>query len=182
MRIYSLDTHGASAEARLGATERSFAAMSMDERWVKPTVAELLERSIRIWEERFAHHMEDLLALPRDRTVIAEGPGAFPWLVHDIIGAPDQAMFLVPTPERREIVAETRWGHRQCERFPGVVDRRTALAKVRERDWLMDEVIVSACDMLGLRWERVDGSRELDASLAMLERQFAALLPGKVNA
>ena len=84
--------------------------------------------------------------------------------------------------QHRETVALGRWGHAQRERFPGIVDRRGGLAKVRERDWLMDELIVSACDHLDLRWERVDGSRDLDASLALLEEQFGPLLPATVNA
>ena len=46
----------------------------------------------------------------------------------------------------------------------------------------MDELIVNAYDHLDLHWEHVDGSRDLDASLALLEEQFGPLLPATVNA
>ena len=183
LRIYNLDSHGANEHSQQpSAAERAFAALSMDERWAQPTVAELLERSVQIWEDRFVRVTLDLLAFPRSRPIVAEGPGALPWLVEPLINSPRQAVFLVPTPAHRETVALRRWGHAQRERFPGIVDRTRGLAKVRERDWLMDELIVSACDHLDLRWERVDGSRDLDASLALLEEQFGPLLPATVNA
>ncbi len=182
LRIYNLDSHGPRPDAMPGRAESAFAALSMDERWARPTVAELIERSIRIWEERFARVVNDLLALPRTRLVIAEGPGALPWCVAPLLRGSEQAIFLVPTAERREIVAADRWGRGQVERFPGIRDREGALRKVRERDVLMDELTTSACEQLALRCERVDGSRDLDASLALLEAQFRSYLPERLNA
>jgi hypothetical protein len=182
LRIYNLDWHGMRDGAAPSAAEAAFASLTMDERWAQPTVAELVERSMRIWEDRFSRVALDLLALPQGRAILAEGPGALPWCVESLIGSEAQAIFLVPTPERREIVATARWGPGQSQRFPGIVDRERGLRKVRERDWLMDELIVSACEALGLRWERVDGSRDLDESLALVEEHFAALLPATVNA
>jgi hypothetical protein len=182
LRIYNLDLHGPHDHAiGPGPAESAFAALAMDERWALPSVAELVERSIRIWEERFARARFDLLSLQRVRPIIAEGPGALPWCVATLLSSPRQAMFLVPTAERREIVAATRWGRGQVERFPGILDRERALRKVRERDALMDELTISACEQLGLRCERVDGSRDLDASVALLEDQFAPYLPTTLN-
>jgi len=182
LRIYNLDRHGPREYEKPGRAEAAFAALSMDERWALPTVAELVERSIRIWEERFARAIDDLRTLPRSRPIVAEGPGALPWCVATQVNTADQAIFLIPSAERREIVAADRWGRGQTERFPGISDRERALRKVRERDALMDELMVSACEQLGLRWERMDGSRDLDASLALLEEQFGANLPERVNA
>jgi hypothetical protein len=183
LRIHNLDLHGAPEHGtRPGEAEVAFAALSMDERWALPTVAELVARSIRIWEERFVRVTEDLLALPRTRPIIAEGPGALPWCVAPLLSTAHQAIFLVPSAERREIVAAERWGHGQVARYPGIVERERALRKVRERDALMDELTFTACEQLDLRCERMDGSRDLDASLALLEEQFGALLPATVNA
>lgn len=183
LRIYNLDLHGTPEHGtRPGEAEVAFAALSMDERWALPTVAELVARSIRIWEERFVRVTEDLLALPRTRPIIAEGPGALPWCVAPLLSTAHQAIFLVPSAERREIVTAERWGHGQVARYPGIVERERALRKVRERDALMDELTFTACEQLGLRCERMDGSRDLDASLALLEEQFGALLPATVNA
>ncbi len=145
-------------------------------------MAELIQRSILIWEERFARATDDLLALPRTRPIVAEGPGALPWCVAPLVTSAQQAIFLVPTAERREVVAVDRWGRGQAQRFPGIVDRKRALRKVRERDLLMDELTVSACEQLGLRCVRIDGSRDLDASLGLLEEQFEQRLPERMNA
>ena len=45
----------------------------------------------------------------------------------------------------------------------------------------MTERIVSSCRELGLRCEVMDGSRDLDANLALLEEQFASFLPAQPN-
>ena len=155
--------------------------MSMDERWALPSPDELAARSIAIWEEGFALVLEDLLALPHSRTIVAEGPGAFPWCVAPVVSSPRQAIFLVPTPERRDVVATRRWGTGQLERFPGIAERAQALTNIRARDALLDARIASSCAELGLRCERVDGSLDLDASLALVEDHFHDHLPATPN-
>jgi hypothetical protein len=153
----------------------------MDERWAVPSAAELLERSVAIWQDGFTLVVEDLLALPDSRTIVAEGPGAFPWCVAPLLSSPRQAIFLVPTRERRDIVASRRWGIGQTERFPGILERERALGKVSARDALLDARIFSSCAELGLRCERIDGSLDLDDSLALLEDQFREHLPATPN-
>ena len=178
LKIYNLDWHAVrDHDRRDGAASAAFARLSMDERWVVPSPIELLERSIAVWEEGFALVLEDLLALPRSRTIVAEGPGAFPWCVAPLLGSPRQSIFLVPTPERRDIVASRRWGLGQRERFPGIVERERALVNVGARDVLLDARIVSSCAELGLRCERFDGSLDLDDSAALLEDHFREHLP-----
>jgi hypothetical protein len=136
---------------------------------------------VQIWEEGFACVVEDLLMLPRTRTIVAEGPGAFPSCVAPLLDSPRQAIFLVPTPERRETTAVRRWGEGQLGRFPGIVERERGLANVAARDVRIDARIRASCAELGLRCETVDGTRDLDASLAMLEEQFAPYLPATPN-
>ena len=182
LKIYNLDWHAVrDHDRRDGAASAAFARLSMDERWVVPSPIELLERSIAVWEEGFALVLEDLLALPRSRTIVAEGPGAFPWCVAPLLGSPRQSIFLVPTPERRDIVASRRWGLGQRERFPGIVERERALVNVGARDVLLDARIVSSCAELGLRCERFDGSLDLDDSVALLEDHFREHLPATPN-
>jgi hypothetical protein len=183
LAIYNLDWHGAREHGSRdpGPAAAAFAALTMDQRWAEPDVPRLVERSIAVWSELFALVVEDLLARPRNRTIVAEGPGAFPWCVAALLSSARQAIFLVPTPERREIVASRRWGTGQVERFPGIVDRERALTKVRARDALLDRRIVSSCADLALRCEPVDGSLDLDASLELLEGHFRPLLPDALN-
>ena len=182
LKIYNLDWHQAREHVhRAGAKGRAFGALSMDERWAAPSVTELVDRSIAIWGENFSIVVDDLLAMPRTRTIIAEGPGAFPWSVAPLLASSTQAVFLVPTRDRREIAATRRWGQGQIERFPGIVDRGVALAKLRERDAILDERVVASCRALGLRWERMDGSRDIDENLALIEEQFRPYLPPTPN-
>jgi hypothetical protein len=182
LKVYNLDWHSV-REHGLRPSEgvAAFQRLSMDERWATPSAEALLERSVALWDEGFPLVLEDLLALPRSRTIVAEGPGAFPWLVAPVISSPRQAIFLVPTPERREIVAARRWGAGQVERFPGIVARERALANLGARDVLLDARIRSSCAELGLRCEVMDGSRDLDASLALLEDHFGEHLPATPN-
>jgi hypothetical protein len=182
LKIYNLDWHAVrDHDLRGGAASEAFARLSMDERWVAPSPVDLLERSIAVWQEGFALVVEDLLALPASRTIVAEGPGAFPWCVAPLLGSTRQAIFLVPTRERRDIVAARRWGSGQRERFPGIVERERALTNVGARDSLLDARILSSCADLGLRCERFDGSLDLDDSLALLEDHFREHLPATPN-
>ena len=183
LKIYNLDWHGVREHAgRPGTAVEAFGRLSMDERWAVPGAVDLLERSVAIWQDGFALVLEDLLALPDSRLIVAEGPGAFPWCVAPLLSSPRQAIFLVPTRERREIVAARRWGGSgQPERFPGIVERERALINVSARDALLDARIVSSCAELGLRCERLDGTLDLDDSLALVEAHFREYLPTTPN-
>ncbi len=187
LKIYNLDWHAVREHAvpehalRPGTAAAAFTRLSMDERWAVPGPVALLERSIAVWQEGFALVLEDLLALPGSRTIVAEGPGAFPWCVAPLLSSARQAIFLVPTRERRDIVAARRWGSGQLERFPGIIERERALTNVSARDALLDARIVSSCAELGLRCERLDGSLDLDDSLALVEDHFREHLPATPN-
>jgi len=182
LKIYNLDWHAVREHAgRPGAAVTEFQRLSMDERWAVPSADQLLERSVTIWQDGFTLVLDDLLALPDSRSIIAEGPGAFPWCVAPLLSSGRQAIFLVPTPERREVVATRRWGSGQRERFPGIAERERALTNIRARDALLDARIVSSCAELGLRCERLDGSLDLDASLALVEDHFRDHLPTTPN-
>src|SRR5207247_3883074 len=75
LKIYNLDWHAVrDHDRRGGAASAAFARLSMDERWVAPSPIDLLERSIAVREEGFALVLADLLALPRSRPIVAEGP------------------------------------------------------------------------------------------------------------
>jgi hypothetical protein len=182
LKIYNLDSHNLREHVFLpGTAGAAFAQLTMDQRWAEPDPQHLLERSIAVWNELFVVVLEDLLALPRSRTIVAEGPGALPWCVAPLLSSTRQAIFLVPTPERREIVGSRRWGSGQLERFPGIAERGRALTNVRARDALLDARIVSSCAALGLRSQQVDGSLDLDDSVALLEEQFKPHLPATYN-
>lgn len=53
--------------------------------------------------------------MPRSQIVVAEGPGALPWLVAPLVRTPQQAIFLVPTARMRDAV--------ELRRGPGFLAR-----------------------------------------------------------
>jgi hypothetical protein len=61
------------------------------------------------------------------------------------------------------------------------VERQRALINVSARDALLDARIVSSCAELDLRCERLDGSLDLDDSLALVEDHFRERLPATPN-
>ena len=60
-------------------------------------------------------------------------------------------------------------------------DPERARRNIAARDALLRERIASSCDELGLRWVRIDGSLDLDDSIALLEQHFRPHLPAQPN-
>jgi hypothetical protein len=183
LRIYNLDWHHTREHvARGGSAMRWWQERTPDERWLVPSRQQVLERSIQAWEEGFTLIVDDLLRVPAARPVIADGPGAFPWLVAPLLGDPRQALFLVPTPERWEAVFERRFRAAPDQTFgQDTSDPVAARQALRDRDFDLAERLTASCMELGLRWERLDGSLDLDDSLALLEEHFRPHLPATYN-
>lgn len=152
----------------------------MEDTWVRSDADELFERSIAAWAEGFELVVEDLRALPRSRPILAEGPGAFPWCVAPLLSSTRQAMWLVPTPELRDAVALRRYGSAMGQ-FPGASDPERAARNLRERDLRLGQRIGEKCAELGLTCVEMNGSRDLDANLALLEEHLRPHLPATFN-
>jgi hypothetical protein len=61
---------------------------------------------------------------------------------------------------------------------PGGTSSRWTIA---DRDTLLSVRIAAACDALGLRWARIDGSLDLDDSIALLEQHVGPQPPSQPN-
>lgn len=185
LKIYNLDWHQVREHrARLDPARHPVStwweSATTDERWVTPTIEALLSRSLATWTEMFELVLEDLLALPRSRQLLAEGPGAFPWCVAPLLSSPRQALWLVPTPEVRDQVARRRHGPAMGA-FDGSSDAERASRNLRERDLRLGRHITEQCVELGLTCVEMDGSRDLDANVALLEEHFRPHLPVTIN-
>jgi 2-phosphoglycerate kinase len=97
LQLYVVDHRVWVHEPRLPATE--FASLTMDERWVHATPEQMLGWFVTHSRHRFRLILEDLRALPEEPAVIVEGPQLFPTSVSAVLGAADQALFLLPDPE-----------------------------------------------------------------------------------
>jgi 2-phosphoglycerate kinase len=101
LQLYVVDHRVWVHEPRMPATE--FSSLTMDERWVHATPERMLGWFVTHSRHRFRLILEDLRALPDEPAVVVEGPQLFPTSVSAVLGAPDQALFLLPDPaEMRE--------------------------------------------------------------------------------
>jgi hypothetical protein len=85
-----------------------FIAMDVDERWVNRPPEVMLETFHGFRGEGFDLVLDDLLALPPDPPVLAEGFSLLPRLVAPLLSGPRQAVWLLPTPEFRRAAFESR--------------------------------------------------------------------------
>ena len=138
----------------------AFAAMTMDERWVERKPQEMLATFHWFRGEGFDLIVEDLAALPTNTPVLVEGFRLLPHLVAPLLRAPDQAVWLLPTPGFRRQALEARgglWAIAGRTRDP---DR--ALANLLERDRLFTARLAEETTALGLATIDVDDTAEED--------------------
>ena len=138
----------------------AFAAMDMDERWVERSPTTMLETFHWFAGEGFDHIVDDLLALPTDVPVIAEGFRLLPRLVAPL-ARPGRAGWLQPTPDFRRQAFARRGALGDIAGRTS--DPERALANLLERDRLFTEHLRSETHRLGLPALTVDGSASEDA-------------------
>ena len=63
------------------------------------SVAEQVAHELAIYREQFPMIVADLLALPTDKPVVVEGAALLPELVVAVMAQPNQAFYVVPTPD-----------------------------------------------------------------------------------
>lgn len=88
----------------------TFIEMDMDERWVNRPPRTMLETFHWFRGEGFNFIIDDLLRLQREPGVIAEGFRLLPHLVKPLIPLPGRTVWLLPTPNFRQVVVESRGG------------------------------------------------------------------------
>lgn len=137
---------------RLGA----FIAMSMDQRWVRRSPQEMLDGFHWFAGVGFEWIVADLLDLPRDRPVVAEGFRLLPHLVAPLLRDRRRAIWLLPKPVFRRKAFDARgttWD------IPNrTSDPCKALANLLERDALFTERLERETSSLGLPTMEVDGT------------------------
>jgi 2-phosphoglycerate kinase len=147
-----------------------FAAMDMDERWMARTPREMLDTFHWFHGEGFDLMVEDLLALPAERPVIAEGFRLLPELVQPLLADVGHAVWLLPDPEFRRAVFDSRggpaWGF-----IAKTSDPRHALQNLLQRDALFTDRLTEQTRQLGLHGVTV-GSAVTEEEL---ERRVSAV-------
>lgn len=172
LRLYQCDAMEPDHVARAKREEHPllfrFLEMSMDERWVLRSPAEMLATLPAAQGEGFQLILDDLLALPTDRPILAEGYKLLPRLVRPLLGAPQRAMWLIPTPGIRRAGLEMRGTLWDMPRQTS--DPERALVNRLARDALFSDLIAREAAALDLRCVIVDGSRDLEQMTEEVER------------
>jgi hypothetical protein len=178
--VYHFDRHEPAHFARADPTRHPalYAAhpdrMTTEERWLGSAPEEMARDTIRSWTERFGMALDDLLALPSDGPIIAEGPGIFPECVAPLLSDPGCALWLVPTPafKRASALRRDKPGSRWETSDPA-----RAQQNLIERDLLMGEHVQRGAEALGLTVFLIDGSLDLAAMIERVDAYFASWLP-----
>ncbi len=174
LHLYSTDDamrdHGQRVTSENAPHLRAFGAMDMDERWVNRSPEVMLETFHWFRGEGFHLIVEDLLALPEQPSVVVEGFRLLPRLLHPLLERPNQAVWLIPTPEFRRAAFESRgtlWG------IPNKThDPERALHNLLVRDGMFTERLERECEQAGLPLIRVDTSVTEDELYRRVEAQF----------
>jgi hypothetical protein len=171
IELYSVDeafaAHQARFDPRQHPTITRWLAASWDERWMQaPEV--LLTEAIACYSEHFSLILEDVLKL--NRPALVEGTAILPALAAGWIGAPRQALWMVPSPAfQREHYARRPWARQAVN---DCRDPQAAFENWMERDIRFGAWIQQENARLGLTTLVVDGQRSLEETTGWVAEFF----------
>jgi hypothetical protein len=138
-----------------------FMAMDMDERWVNRSPKDMLETFPWFRGEGFSMIIEDILRLPREPGVIVDGFRLLPHLVKPLLAVRSHAVWLIPTPEFRQAVVDSRGGP-QWGFITKTGNPERALRNLLERDAMFTQGLYDEAQRLGLNTIEVDTAMTVD--------------------
>jgi 2-phosphoglycerate kinase len=138
-----------------------FIAMDLDERWVNRPPKTMLETFHWFQGEGFNMIIEDLLRLPGEPGVIVEGFRLLPSLVKPLLAGPAHAVWLLPTPDFRQAVVESRRGS-PSGFLARTTDPGSALRNLLERDRMFTDILREETARLELPAIEVDATMTED--------------------
>src|SRR5262249_10215157 len=155
------ENHFARRIAAGDAEALAFVQMSMDERWSKRSVEALVQEVLTSWSRDFRLVLEDLLALPKENFIVAEG-NFFPNDVAPYLSSPHQAIWLVPTDAFCEQGRRRRWAElARRQKLHRVYDEGSDPERRRRniiaRDWQLARYVREQVEEAGLPLYEVDG-------------------------
>lgn len=142
-----------------------FMAMDMDQRWVNRSPREMFETFHWFRGECFNLIVEDLLGMQPERGVIVDGFRLLPRLVQPFLATRNRAVWLLPTPEFRRGVIESRGGASWAF-LPKTTDPQRALHNLLERDRLFTDMLREETRRLNLHAIGVDTATTTEDDLA----------------
>jgi 2-phosphoglycerate kinase len=148
-----------------------FLAMDMDERWVKRPPQTMLDTFHWFRGEGFHLILEDLLRIPVNRRVIAEGFRVLPHLVNPILSDSHHAVWLLPSPEVREATMERRGGSRSGF-LAKTSNPEKALQNLLERDRMFTDRLTREVELLKLPGIHINSAVGEEQSTSLVAQHF----------
>jgi hypothetical protein len=143
---------------------------SLDDRWVHTPPEQMAREVLAVWEERFPLVVADLDKVPAG-TCVVEGAGCLPNQVLSLTADPQNAVWLVSTPDfvRRVRVERYKQGESLALQTS---DPPRALNNIIERDIILSAVVQTEAARLGGVVVPVDGTRSVESIAGDIEQYF----------
>jgi len=149
------------------------AAMTPSQHWLERSPAEIFENMASLHGETFGFVLDDLLARNPDEMLIVDDFRTLPNDVDSLLSWPEQAVFLIPTPEFRRAALTQRYTDPDRARANwGDLDPATVLEARLARDSFWDAEVARQANETGLALLQIDGSRSIDGLVADLAERF----------
>jgi hypothetical protein len=154
----------------------AFMNMTMTQRWIQRSIDTLTQEALTQWTLEFALVIEDLLALPQESCILAEG-NFFPACVAPYLSSHHQAIWLVPTDAFCEQARREKWDALAIrQKRHGIYDegsdpelrRRNIIA----RDYRLARYVKQQAEALSLTVHEVDGSSSREKMTELVEQHF----------
>ncbi|MFJ7244104.1 hypothetical protein ACIQWA_05585 [Kitasatospora sp. NPDC098652] len=144
--------------------------------WRGRTPREVFQAMPGLHGETAGFLVDDLLAMPRDRVILVDYFGILPVHLGPLLGRPDRAVFLLPTPRFRRNALAARYADPARARANwGSSDLETTLAKRLGRDALWDEEVRRQADRYGLDTITIDGGVPVTDLAGQVATRFGLL-------
>lgn len=142
----------------------------VERHWIGSTPEEMARWTIACWIERCDLVIEDLLAIPGDAPIVAEGAAFFPSVVAPLLSRPEHAIFLIPTEPFK------RASHARRGKSTDMAARTSNPARFTDhhitRDLLMTDYYRATVAQMGLRAIAIDGTQDATTIAALVEAHF----------
>jgi 2-phosphoglycerate kinase len=164
LRLYDTDAAMTEHTSRFNPDDapllHAFLTMDMNERWANRSPQVMFQTFHWFAGEGFGLIVEDLLALPEEPPIVVEGFRLLPRLVAPLLRYPNQAVWLIPTPEVRRAAFDSRGFTWEIPKMTSKPEQ--ALSNLLIRDQLFTEEIAREAATLHLRAIEVDGTKSVD--------------------
>ena len=142
---------------------------SWNERWMQP-IDNLIQDVIGCYREHFDLICEDILAMPKQKSLLVEGTALLPREVASLLPKRSHAIWIIPSADfQRAHYSERQWAWdivAQCS------DPEVAFHNWMERDIRFAEWVEAEATTLDLPILRVDGNRTLQENAEAVATHF----------